>query len=208
MTQGLAGVITSEDNKPLPIPQKPVITADSQRDFIQYKNRVFEVPRDIIIYHTSHPSNLPAIIARTNKNGIAVMYPNGSTGCHYCSHYQYNIDALLSGGDEVVIHDTDGEPSIAVKGCQYKSVEDVKWATRFTHKSGRVIMAQKTPCVVDDSMIAYLAESGKLDEYEVKGSEFNYPTLQELTGNKELQKKFEVKQAKKGYLAFLREYFS
>ena len=54
-------------------------------------------------------------------------------------------------------------------------------------------MIQRTPCVVKDSMVAELAEQGLLDEYEVKGRDFSFPTFKQLDECPELEKQYEVK---------------
>lgn len=56
-------------------------------------------------------------------------------------------------------------------------------------------MAIKPPCVVDDTRIIQLIESGALNKkYETKNTNFNYPTLAELTKRDNLQKELDKAQ--------------
>jgi hypothetical protein len=190
----LDAYVSSSDNKPIPVPEKPIIDETSLKDVIKYNGRIFEVPTEMIHYLADLPENLQPRIGRTKRNGMGFMYPDGSTGCHYCNHYTSNIANILSdNGVGVTVHNREGTRGIAVTGCNYEQKEDVRWASTFQNReTGEVVMAQKTPCVVHDSMIAMLADSGAFDQYEVKGRAFQFPTITEIIQRSESGKKEEV----------------
>ena len=171
------------------MPEKPVID-DTPKDVIKYKERVFEVPTKTVLSLADLPENLDTRIKRTIENGMNFIYPDGIFSCHYCGYYSpHNV---------MVINNTrsahrEGRVGIYVRGCEYKRAEDVRWVTSFTQESsGKAVMAQRTPCVVYDSMIAQLIETGQLDEFEVEGREFDYPTIGDLIGMPELQQHYKL----------------
>ncbi len=194
---------TSVDGKKIPFPQEPVITEDSPRDFIKYNGRVFEVPTATYHYLQNLPEVLEARIKRAREMGMAFMYPDGGYSCHYCNHYVNNLDKLLSqsDGEEVIIHNTQGEPKTGVTNCLYERVEDVARATFMQNEErGLIVIAKTNPCVVEDATILEISERGYFDEYEVD-REFDFPTIQELEENPKLIKRFLMgKAGVKGWL--------
>ncbi len=190
-------IASTADDMEVPVPERPVVTENSVRDVIQYKGKVYAVPREMIVYFADHPENLPGRIRRSLRNGVGMMYPDGGYGCPYCNHYQDNIANLLASGqmDGPMVFDAGdiGIPGIHVKGCQYQRAEDVKWATEFKNiETGQVVMAQRTPCVVDDSLIAELAEKGLLEEYLAE-REFDFPTIRTVMGLPDPAETYELK---------------
>jgi len=177
----LGNVISTMDGADIPVPEKPDIEGDPHRDVLLYKNRMFKVHPNIITYLADLPENLEARIRTTLKNGMGFMYPDGVFGCHYCNHYRTNIaKTLAEGGEDMTSHTRSGTPGVNVSGCMYEET-NVKWASLFTNgKTGAMLMIQKTPCVVYDSTIEHLVESGQLDQYEVHGEEFDFPTFDEV----------------------------
>jgi hypothetical protein len=182
------------DGQEIPFPKKPKIRRNSHKDVVQYHDRVFEVPPEMIYYFSDLPDVLEARIKRALENGMMHMYPDGSYGCHYCGYYAMNLQKMIAENPgKVIIHNTSGTPGISVSGCTYDGVMNVRWATRLTNKkSGVVVMAQKKPCVVYDSMLVEMIERGLLDEYE-SDRKFDFPTIPELEENPELQEKYRVR---------------
>ncbi len=185
-------VSTADEIEPA-LPDKPVITDKSPRDVISYKGRIFEVPIDMIYYLADLPPNLKARIRRAEEYGMNNMSPDGAYGCWYCNHNQNNIARLLSSpaaDGQCIILNSPGTPGISVENCIYEGRGTVQWATTFLNKKKlTTVMAQKTPCVVYDAMIEVLAEKGLFDEYEVKGREFNYQTIEDLKKDPALEDK-------------------
>jgi len=197
---GLEVIATSMDNKEIKEPEKPTIDPDAPKDVIKYGDRIFEVPGEMVWYFAHKKDVLSTRIKRTMKNGIGNMYPDGAFGCFYCNHYTQNIANLftqdLSQG-RAIFGNVQGEPGIAVDGCTYQRKENVLWVTAFQNAKGDVVMAQKTPCVVYDSLIAEIIEQGLLNEYEVKSRELNYPRIGELMQCPELEKHYKRDTPKK-----------
>jgi len=121
------------------------------------------------------------------------MYPNGAYGCFYCGHYAHNpIKKALETGT-AQIHNVDGTPGIGVNGCRYPG-KDIRRASPFENKQNKkLVMIQRTPCVVSDATIEELAERGVLDQYEVKGRVFDFPTFDQLENNPELEDKYMIR---------------
>jgi hypothetical protein len=192
----LEKVVSTDDNLEPELPDKPKITEKSQIDIIFYKGRIFEVPIEMINYLAQLPPNLKARIRRAEEYGMTNMSPDGMYGCWYCNHYQNNIARIFSNsadGQCVVMNNT-GTPGISVNECLYEGRGYVKWATTLVHKKkGIKVIAQRSPCVIHDAKIEVLAEKGLFDKYEVKGREFNYPTVEDMEKDPSLEKKFEVK---------------
>ncbi len=186
--------ITSMDGDEIPEAKKPKITSRSQRDIIECHGKVYEVPVDMLYYLANLRYNLPARIDKTIENGMGMMYPDGVFACWYCNHYTHNLRRLheKSRGD-IVVHSTEGQPGVGFTGCTYKGDPGIRWATRFEKSEPKIaVMAQRTPCVVDQTMISFLHGRGLLDEYEV-GREFDFPTLDEIDRDPELMSKFRLK---------------
>jgi hypothetical protein len=193
----LEKLFSSADKIEPALPEKPKITKKSQIDIVFYKGRIFEVPVEMIYYLANLPPNLKARIQRAEKYGMTIMSPDGCYGCWYCNHYQNNIARIFSNpaesGGFIIMH-AKGMPGISVEECIYEGRGDVKWATTLVNeKKGIRVVAQKTPCVVNDAQIEVLAEKGLFDRYEVKGKEFNYPTVGELEKDPLLEKKVGVR---------------
>ena len=159
--------------------EKPKIDESLPKDIIQYHGRIFEIPVEIVEYLGNLPGNNSRIINEANLKGAKFVYNLSVHNCFYCSHYRSDTSPMLS--DE--IH----------SGCNYDGTGDIKWATVFKNKDSSItVMAQKSPCVVDDAMVEQLAKSGSLDEFEVQGREFQYPTLKELVENPELEEQHRI----------------
>ena len=190
----LEATVSVSTKKPT-TPKKPKVDRRYPKNVIEYKGRFFEVPREMIFYLADLPEVLSARIERTIKNGLFEIDSAGGYGCHYCDHNVRNLKNTVAGlsGKEysIQICNTEKNPDTSTVGCQYKG-KDVRWAKLFG-KQGIVVMAQRPPCVVFDSMIAELVEIGLFDEYEVKGRKFDFPTLAELDKDPELQKQYEIR---------------
>lgn len=194
--------LTSEDGKEIPMPEKPKIDPNKPKDVIKYKDQVFEVNGDWVFYLSKLPDILPERINRACQWGMGMMYPDGGYGCHYCNHYKHNLDKLKAelesnpptggievGGTNIVI----GEPIImhtSEAGCGYEEL-NVRWAgTLEDRETGAIAIALREPCVVDEATIEVLVQRGLLNEFEVPGKEFDFPTLEQLSNNPEIEKKY------------------
>jgi len=193
-------LVTNDEGNELPVPEKPVIDDKSPRDVVMYKDKMFEVPSDLIHYLADHPDNLPSRVRRTRENGMMLMHPGGGFHCGGCSFYPNGAKTLKPG--QVGIYNYVGTPGIEVKGCKYKQ-GDVRWASEFTNReTGEDVMAERTPCVVNDSIIAELAEKGLLNKYEVHGKEFGFPKIIEM-----VKSHHEQRSKPKGLVAKIKNFF-
>jgi len=171
----------------------PLINEKIPKDVLFYKGTMFEVPVEIIQYYANLPEILEKRITRTLSNGMYFMYPNGGYGCHYCAHFDKNVMNVTMDTTGCRIINTEGDPGISVFGCTYEPNEEIRWVTTFRNSKSKITFrAQKTPCVVFDSLAIELIKSGCLDEYIIKGLEFNYPRLSETSSKPELEKVFKV----------------
>ncbi len=172
-------------------PDKPVITPETEHDYIKYKNRVFRVPVPMIGYLADQPEHQVRIVERTLENGVNHMYEDRVSGCMYCGHYSFDTLGTVMAGN-AIFHQVTGTPGMAVNACLYRRVEDVLWATTFTNNTtGEKVMAVKTPCVMDDTLIAYLAETGLLNQYETQ-EPFKFPRFIDIAGIPEQAARFEL----------------
>ncbi|MBW2966844.1 hypothetical protein KY342_07105 [Candidatus Woesearchaeota archaeon] len=175
--------ISTEDDKKLPMPTLPKVNEDHPKDVIVYDERTFEAPFEMLRYFSELPDIIPKSIERAYQKGMGYMYPDGVYGCHYCNHYTKNIAKL------VLEDDSELSTKIKTKGgtCRYEE-HTVKWAAPVKNKiTGTIHMAQRKPCVVSEAKIEIFVEEGLLNNYEVQGREFDFPTLEELTNNFKMQ---------------------
>ncbi|MBI5881289.1 hypothetical protein HZB90_04115, partial [archaeon] len=161
-------------------------------DVILYRGRMFEVHPAMLDYLASQPGTLNARIDRAMRNGMAIMDTDGAYGC---THYAQNLGALLAeSGGRMVIHNVKENLDNSIKGCKYERTDDLKWARAVRSRgTGKIVMAQRNPCVVEDAKVTVLADNGLLDECEVQGREFNYPTVAQLIADPALADRYEVK---------------
>ena len=200
----LEHVASSSDGKEIPAPERPQIDENTPKSVIRYKDRIFEVPAPMVHYLADLPENLPSRIRRAIENGMGFMYADGAFACWYCNHYRANLATIMESEVQRLNETGDnprpiavsqaGTPGVSVSGCFYMGDENVRFARPYTNpRTGAVVIAQGKPCVVYDTMIADLVERGLLDEYEVKGKKFNYPTLDELKENPRLEKAYTIR---------------
>lgn len=104
-------------------------------------------------------------------------------GCWFCQHHGSGIQKILkqvakSKTPRLVIDE--GTPGIDVKDCGYIGGESFLIITAFQGRSG-VVMASKTPCVVDEVKTRWLISNGHMDKYCIPELEIGrYPTIKEL----------------------------
>jgi len=165
--------------------QKPETAEKSPIEVIFYKGRIFEVPAKTLWDFAQEPANLRERIRLAGDLGLGGMTGEGGIGCWYCSHYQSNIAAIANSGtgNKCIIMNATGYAGISVDGCFYDGNKDIKWASTFYHREkGTPATAQRMPCVAYEALIEVLAKKGLLDQYESKGKQFDYPTINELEG--------------------------
>lgn len=205
------GFISSEDNKHIPHPKEPVIGKDEIKAVIYYNGRIFEIHHKEINYLSILPKILEERLKLSKDKGMMFIYPDGWYGCHYCSHYNWNIKniaEIVMLKEQIITHNKDES------ACGYQTNGNIKNTTIFKNKeSGLKIIAQEEPCIVSEATIETLVENGKLDRYEVFNKKFDYLTLNEadrLYNEGSLPEKFIVNKKKPKLNLFkrLKDYFS
>lgn len=168
---------------------------------IEYDWRIFEIPLEMFDYFCFIPRVLEKRMGLAIENGLE-MDQIGGYGCHYCNHFTHNLANQLVAHEmrratgekaECFIYNAEDVPGLGVKECNYTREIPLKTAESLRNcKTGVVVMAQKHPCVAMDTKVMTLLELGLLDEYEVQGRTFDYPTTTDLHRDPLLIEKFRV----------------
>ncbi|MBU0957193.1 MAG: hypothetical protein KKF56_00095 [Nanoarchaeota archaeon] len=159
-------------------PEKPA-EMDSHKDFVVYGGRNFAVPSNWLGYLRRKPFNIQMSNELAVEGGMMTIEEDGRYGCMYCNHLDNGPMKRIAEGEGVQVFNVDGEPGIYVEGCSYSN-EDLRSSTRFTGPRKKVIDAWTTPCVVRDSEIAHLVDSGQLDDFEVDRVPEDLPAIRDL----------------------------
>lgn len=118
-------VVFSVTNEP-EVPEEPEIDKTLPKDVIKYKNRIFEVPKEMIYYLGDLPENLSARINMALEYGMSHIAENGIYSCLNCKFSKHNINDIVDDMKK------SKSPKNTSNECHSYTGLGVTWVTAFS----------------------------------------------------------------------------